>query len=64
MLHPLYWPYETRLVRQIRTRPVPRHVGTILDRNRRYARKHGLADPRAAYDLGAEKLDDVLGWCL
>ena len=28
-----------------------------------YARKHGLADPRAAYDLGADKLDDVLAWC-
>jgi short-chain Z-isoprenyl diphosphate synthase len=63
MLHLLYWLYESRLVRQIRTRPVPRHVGIILDGNRRYARKHGLADPRAAYDLGAEKLDEVLGWC-
>jgi short-chain Z-isoprenyl diphosphate synthase len=38
-------------------------LGIILDGNRRHARKHGLADPRAAYDLGAEKLDDVLAWC-
>jgi undecaprenyl pyrophosphate synthase len=44
-------------------RSQPRHVGIILDGNRRYARKHGLADPRVAYDLGAEKLDDVLAWC-
>jgi short-chain Z-isoprenyl diphosphate synthase len=63
MLRLLYWLYESRLARQIRTHPVPRHVGIILDGNRRYARKHGLADPRVAYDLGAEKLDDVLAWC-
>jgi short-chain Z-isoprenyl diphosphate synthase len=63
MLRLLYWLYESRLRRQICKRPVPRHVGIILDGNRRYARKHGLADLRAAYDLGAEKLDDVLAWC-
>jgi short-chain Z-isoprenyl diphosphate synthase len=63
MLRLLYWLYESRLRRQIRTRSVPRHVGIVLDGNRRYARKHGLADPRAAYDLGAEKLDNVLAWC-
>jgi short-chain Z-isoprenyl diphosphate synthase len=63
MLRLVYWLYESRLVRQIRAHPVPRHVGVILDGNRRYARKHGLADPRVAYDLGAEKLDDVLAWC-
>jgi short-chain Z-isoprenyl diphosphate synthase len=63
MLPLLYWLYESRLVREIRARPVPRHVGIILDGNRRYARKHGLPDLRVAYDLGAEKLDDVLAWC-
>ena len=59
----IYWLYESRLRRQIRTRPVPRHVGIILDGNRRYAREHGLVDARTAYALGAEKLDDVLAWC-
>jgi len=63
MLRLLYWLYESRLRRQICAHPPPRHVGIILDGNRRYARKHGLADPSAAYDLGAEKLDDVLAWC-
>jgi short-chain Z-isoprenyl diphosphate synthase len=63
MLRLLYWLYAFRLRRQISSRPVPRHVGIILDGNRRYARKHHLADPRVAYDLGAEKLDDVLAWC-
>ncbi len=59
----LYSLYERRLRRQIEARPAPRHVGIILDGNRRYARRHGLADTRTAYDLGAEKLDDVLAWC-
>jgi short-chain Z-isoprenyl diphosphate synthase len=63
MLRFLYWLYESRLRRQIRARPVPRHVGIILDGNRRYAREHGLVDARTAYALGAEKLDDVLDWC-
>ena len=63
MLRLLYWLYESRLRRQIGAHPPPRHVGIILDGNRRYARKHGLADPSVAYDLGAEKLDDVLAWC-
>jgi short-chain Z-isoprenyl diphosphate synthase len=63
MLRLLYWLYESRLRRQIRARPVPRHVGIILDGNRRYAREHGLVDARTAYALGAEKLDDVLAWC-
>ena len=36
----------------------------ILDGNRRHARRHGLSDPRAIYDRGAERLDDVLAWCV
>ena len=63
MLRLLYWVYESRLRRQIGTHPPPRRVGIILDGNRRYARKRGLADPSVAYDLGADKLDDVLAWC-
>ena len=63
VLRLLYWLYESRLRRQIGAHPPPHHVGIILDGNRRYARKHGLADPTAAYDLGAQKLDDVLAWC-
>ncbi len=66
-MHPmaglLYYLYERRLLRQVRRRPVPRHVGIILDGNRRYARERGLADPLEAYTLGARKLDDVLEWC-
>jgi short-chain Z-isoprenyl diphosphate synthase len=63
VLRLLYWLYALRLRREIRSYPVPRHVGIILDGNRRYARKHRLAHPRVVYDLGAGKLNDVLAWC-
>lgn len=43
--------------------PVPRHVGIILDGNRRHGRSIGVFDPRVIYELGARKLDDVLDWC-
>jgi short-chain Z-isoprenyl diphosphate synthase len=62
-LRPLYRLYERRLLRQVRARPVPRHVGIILDGNRRYGRERGLDDARRLYALGARKLDDVLAWC-
>jgi undecaprenyl diphosphate synthase len=42
---------------------MPRHVGVILDGNRRHARKRGLSDPCEIYQRGAEKLDDILDWC-
>jgi short-chain Z-isoprenyl diphosphate synthase len=58
-----YYLYERRLLRQVAQQPVPRHVGIILDGNRRHGRALGLLDPKAIYDLGAKKLDDVLGWC-
>lgn len=59
----LYWIYERRLLHQIEQRSMPRHVGIILDGNRRHAHQQGLCDPRAIYQRGAEKLDDILDWC-
>jgi len=41
---------------------VPRHVGIILDGNRRWARAQGR-HPIEAYRIGAAKLDEVLAWC-
>ena len=61
---PLYRLYEARLARQIAMRPAPRHVGLILDGNRRYAVREGLQAAQDAYRLGARKLDDIVGWCL
>lgn len=59
----LYRAYELRLLQQVQRRPRPRHVGIILDGNRRSAQKQGVTDPHAIYALGAKKLDDVLDWC-
>ncbi len=63
VLRPLYRLYEERLLVTIRGHALPRHVGIILDGNRRYARRIGITEPREVYDIGARKLDDVLGWC-
>jgi short-chain Z-isoprenyl diphosphate synthase len=59
----LYQLYEHRLRRQLRAGSMPEHVGLILDGNRRYARKQGFPDPGRAYEMGAQKLDEVLLWC-
>jgi short-chain Z-isoprenyl diphosphate synthase len=59
----LYWIYERRLLRQIHKRSMPRHVGIILDGNRRHGLQRGLSNPREIYRCGAEKLDDILDWC-
>ena len=65
MLRLLYYLYARRLVRGVSGgRPRPRHIGIILDGNRRHGRALGITEPRAVYDLGAEKLDEVLEWCV
>jgi short-chain Z-isoprenyl diphosphate synthase len=63
ILHPLYRAYERRLKREVRGHPIPRHIGIILDGNRRHGEKYGLRAPSETYSLGADKLDDVLEWC-
>ena len=60
----LYRVYERRLTAQIAQAALPRHIGIILDGNRRFGRRRRIADPRTLYALGAEKLDDVLDWCI
>lgn len=59
----LYRFYERRLEERLLNHAMPRHVGIILDGNRRYARRQRIADPRALYALGAGKLHHVLAWC-
>src|SRR5262249_16029495 len=38
LLRSLYWTYGRRLLREIEQGPMPRHIGVILDGNRRHAR--------------------------
>lgn len=59
---PLYAFYERRLMREVEERPVPRHLGLILDGNRRFARAIGL-DVRRGHEFGVQKLHQVLEWC-
>src|SRR5262249_8197995 len=63
LLRFLYWVYERRLLRQVERGTLPRHIGIILDGNRRHGRRRGLGDPREIYQWGADKLNDVLDWC-
>jgi short-chain Z-isoprenyl diphosphate synthase len=60
----LYWLYERRLLAQVRAgQRLPRHVGVIMDGNRRFARAVGI-DDAAGHDHGAGKARDVLEWAL
>ncbi len=63
MFRLIYYLYARRLVREVGSRPMPRHVGIILDGNRRHGRSRGITEPREVYDLGADKLDEILEWC-
>lgn len=58
-----YRVYERRLAASLRDRPLPEHVGVVLDGNRRYARERGLGDPSAGHRQGARKIDELLEWC-
>ena len=55
--------YERRLARALEGADVPRHVGVIMDGNRRWARAIGLEDVAHGHRRGAEKIVDLLGWC-
>lgn len=59
---PLYWLYEGRLERSVQRGALPKHIGLIMDGNRRFARSVGL-DVAAGHDYGAGKAREVLEWC-
>jgi short-chain Z-isoprenyl diphosphate synthase len=61
----VYGVYERRLAGQLERAkaPVPRHVGVILDGNRRWARATGLRNVSDGHQRGADKIVDLLGWC-
>ncbi|MEF2277125.1 isoprenyl transferase [Deinococcus sp. YIM 134068] len=60
----LLWGYEQRLARAVRGHgKLPRHLGLILDGNRRYARATGL-QREMGHTFGADKAHEVLQWCL
>ncbi|MDX6215612.1 MAG: short-chain Z-isoprenyl diphosphate synthase [Frankiales bacterium] len=58
----VYSAYERRLTRRLQGVPVPRHVGVILDGNRRWAKSVG-ASAKDGHQAGADKIVDLLAWC-
>ncbi len=64
LARPLYWLYERRLLRVVKgSHLLPRHIGIIMDGNRRFAQAIGM-DLEAGHDYGATKAREVLDWCL
>ncbi len=55
--------YEIRLLREVRSRPLPKHIAIIMDGNRRYAKRRGLP-PHIGHVFGSRKAEKVLEWCL
>ena len=60
---PFYTVYQQRLTAKAHSWALPRHVGIIMDGNRRYARRSGFLNVNEGHSLGADKLLEVLRWC-
>jgi len=58
----LYGAYERRLVAALRNQSLPRHVGVMLDGNRRWAKANG-ANTAQGHQAGADNISPLLGWC-
>ncbi|MDO5672070.1 MAG: isoprenyl transferase [Actinomycetaceae bacterium] len=58
----LYELYERRLVSEIDRTRVPRHIGILLDGNRRWAKALG-SPAEHGHQKGADKISEVLEWC-
>jgi len=58
----VYGIYERKLRAQIPAEQVPRHIGVILDGNRRWAEAQGSSSS-AGHRAGAAKIEEFLGWC-
>ena len=40
------------------------HIGIIPDGNRRFMKKRGIPDLKASYEMGINKFQEVIEWCL
>jgi len=59
--HPLYRLYERRLMAGLPREAVPRHVGVMMDGNRRWARSAG-APLATGWRRGADHISEFLQW--
>jgi short-chain Z-isoprenyl diphosphate synthase len=55
--------YLKKLEAELPTWVKPNHIGVVMDGNRRHARAIGAASVVEGHNQGADKLDEVLGWC-
>jgi short-chain Z-isoprenyl diphosphate synthase len=58
----VYGFYARRIAASLDPEQIPRHVGVILDGNRRWAKASGAPKSRG-WRAGADKVEEVLGWC-
>jgi short-chain Z-isoprenyl diphosphate synthase len=58
----VYGAYERRLAARLPAASLPRHVGVMLDGNRRWARANG-ANTQQGHQAGADNISPLLGWC-
>jgi short-chain Z-isoprenyl diphosphate synthase len=58
----LYPAYEARVVRRLPADRLPKHIGVMLDGNRRWARSVGR-DTAQGHRAGAANIEPLLGWC-
>ncbi|MEM1177111.1 MAG: polyprenyl diphosphate synthase [Acidobacteriota bacterium] len=61
---PFYAVYTRRLRAKAAEWEKPHHLGVIMDGNRRFARQLGFRRVVQGHHKGAEKLQEVLSWCL
>ncbi|MEV4553059.1 isoprenyl transferase [Nonomuraea wenchangensis] len=59
----VYRLYERRLEAKLSKDGIPRHVGVIIDGNRRWARSMGMSDVSTGHRKGADKISELLCWC-
>jgi short-chain Z-isoprenyl diphosphate synthase len=59
----LYRLYESRIVKHLSPANLPHHIGVIVDGNRRWARKSGLANVNEGHRAGAANISNLLQWC-
>lgn len=59
----IYRFYEKQIESKLRPTDLPRHIGVMVDGNRRWASLQGLEKAGHGHQAGAKKIVDFLGWC-
>ncbi|KAG2180806.1 hypothetical protein INT43_008385 [Umbelopsis isabellina] len=60
----LYSAFQEATIAILRQGPIPRHIGFVLDGNRRFARAHGAKSTQFGHYEGFRQLEKVLELCM